>query len=176
MKQRILVTYESVTGFTKQYAEWIAEALGCTAVAHKQVSAKELPDYDVVIYGGRCHAGMVSGLKKAKEKVGTSKLVVFAVGAMPNTETATIAEMWKNNFTETELEAVPHFYMQGGLCYEKMPLGDRLMMKVFASMMKKKQDKSEAEQAMAKAIAGSFDISSKEYIEPLVEILKQRNI
>ena len=31
MKQPILVTYRSVTGFTQQYAQWIAEALGGAA-------------------------------------------------------------------------------------------------------------------------------------------------
>ena len=36
MKQPILVTYRSVTGFTQQYAQWIAEALGgaCRPLAH----------------------------------------------------------------------------------------------------------------------------------------------
>lgn len=33
--------------------------------------------------------------------------------------------------------------MQSGLRYEKMPLGDKLMMKAFAAMVTRKKDKSE---------------------------------
>ncbi len=58
--------------------------------------------------------------------------------------------------------------MQSGLCYEKMPFGDKLMMKVFASMVKRKKEKSEYETAMAQALGSSYDLSSKEYIKPLV--------
>ena len=39
MNKQILVVYKSVTGFTKQYAEWIAEKLNCSAVELKKVSA-----------------------------------------------------------------------------------------------------------------------------------------
>ena len=37
-----------------------------------------------------------------------------------------------------ELRQVPHFYMPGGLCYEKMPLHEKIIMKIFAAVMKNK--------------------------------------
>ena len=55
---------------------------------------------------------------------------------------------------------------------EKMPFLDRMMMKAFRSMMKRKKAKTEADRQMAQAIAGSYDISSKEYIVPLIAALK----
>ena len=33
-----IVVYQSETGFTKKYAEWIAEALDCEAVPFKKVN------------------------------------------------------------------------------------------------------------------------------------------
>ena len=176
MNNQILVTYKSVTGFTKQYAKWIAEELDCTMMEWKDVSAKTMSEYDTVIFGGRFHAGFVDGLKKAKEiftESTAAKLIVFATGATPHTATEMIEEAWKNNLTADELEKLPRFYMQSGLRYDKMPFGDKLMMKVFAAMVKRKKEKSEYEKAMEKALGHSYDLSSKEYIKPLVSYVAE---
>lgn len=175
MNKQILVIYESVTGFTKQYANWIAEELGCEAMELKEVSAQKLSEYETVIFGGWFYAGGVKGLKKAKELFGEStaaKLIVFATGATPSTNIQLISDAWGKNFTQEELEQIPHFYMQGGLRYEKMTFGDKLMMKVFDTMMKHKKDKTEAEKEMAQLLGSSCDNSSREYIEPLVKLLQ----
>ncbi len=176
MNKRVLIIYKSVTGFTKQYAQWIAEELDCEWKDVKSVSAQTLSGYDVIIFGGRFHAGFVDGLKQAKELIqesGVRQWIVFATGATPNTLTDSIEEAWKNNFTSDELVQIPHFYMQSGLRYEKMPMGDKLMMKVFAAMMKRKKEKNEYEKAMAQALGSSYDFSSKEYIQPLVSFMSQ---
>lgn len=175
MNRKILVTYKSVTGFTAQYAQWIAQALGCEAVELKRASAKMMQNYDVVIYGSRGHAGVLSGLKKARKRFarsGAGRLMLFATGATSASEAAMIEAFWKNNLTPQEAQSVPHFYMPGGLRYENMPWIDRLMMKVFCSMLQKKQDKTPQEEAMAKAVQTSFDISSKDYIAPLVQAVQ----
>ncbi len=171
MNEQVVVVYKSVTGFTEQYAKWIAEELDCRALPLKEASAKTMPQYKTVIFGGRFHAGSVDGLKEAKELFGEStaaKAVVFAVGAMPDTAKEMIEEAWKKNFTPEELKRIPHFYMPGGLRYEKMPLGDKLMMKVFEAMVRRKKDKSEYERTMEKALGNSYDLSSKKFIRPLV--------
>lgn len=174
MNKQILVVYKSITGFTKQYAEWIAEKLNCSAVELKKVSAETMSEYKTIIFGGRFHAGFVDGLKNAKalfEKSTAEKLIVFATGATPNSATEMIEEAWKNNLTTEEMDKVPHFYMQGGLRYENMPFGDKLMMKVFAAMVKRKKEKSEYEKEMLKALNTSYDHTSKEYIEPLADFV-----
>ena len=61
--------------------------------------------------------------------------------------------------------------MPGGLCYERMSLTDRLMMKTMAKMMKKKKDKTPQELEMERAISSSYDISDKAYAEPLIDFL-----
>lgn len=175
MDSKVLVFYKSVTGFTKQYAEMIAGEIDCTLMDLKDVTAEKISEYDIVVFGGRFHAGSVDGLKKAKGLVNKSKVktfIVFATGAMPNSAEDTIEESWKNNFTSDELHSIPHFYMQGGLRYENMPLLDKLMMKGFAAMMKKNKDKNPYGNEIEQAISSSYDISSKTYIEPLVSYIK----
>lgn len=172
MNKDFLVVYKSVTGFTEQYGRWIAEELGCEVVELKAVSAKKMGEYHTVIYGGRFHAGVVDGLKRGKElfKIsGAQRLIVFATGATPDTQTGMIAEAWKNNLTKEELNGIPHFYMESGLRYDNMPLGDKLMLKAFGAMVKGKKEKTEYEKAMAEALGTSYDHSSKGKIEPLLD-------
>lgn len=175
MNQKILIIYRSVTGFTERYARWISEELGCEAMELKKASGKTMVGYHTIIFGGRFHAGLVDGLKQGKKlfaESGAERLIVFATGATPGTETNMIDEAWKNNFTPEELTEIPHFYMESGLRQKNMPLGDKLMLRLFAAMMKKKKEKSEYETAMANALGSSFDHSSRAYIEPLIACVR----
>lgn len=177
-ENRIILIYKSSTGFTKRYAEMIADETGCDLIDHKAATAEMLSEYDTVIFGSRAHAGMIDGYKKIKklfEESKARKFILFVTGATPNDAGDVIEAFWKQNLTDEELSEIPHFYMQGGLCYEKMSFGDKLMMKAAAHMMKKKKDKSpydkELEQAVS--ISCSYDISSKKYIEPLLSFLNE---
>lgn len=160
------VVYKSVTGFTRDYALAIARALGCEAV---RIQDADLPPEARVIYSGRMLAGSVDGLKNWK---GPKPIAIFAVGAMPGSITETLDAIWKQNLTEDELESIPHFYFQGGLRYNKMPVIDWLFMKMFAAMVTKKKDRTEYEQEAARIIGHSFDRFDEANIAPLVEILK----
>jgi hypothetical protein len=74
--------------------------------------------------------------------------------------------------TVEELHEIPHFYMPGGLRYEKMPVVEKIMMKVFVAVMntklKNKKNKTEEDREFERVILTSYDISSEEYIKPLV--------
>ena len=59
----------------------------------------------------------------------------------------------------------PNFFVR----YEAMPLGDKLMMKAFSAMLRRKKNKTPDEQAMAEAITASYDLSAREHIAPLVD-------
>ena len=104
-------------------------------------------------------------------KSAAKKMVVFVTGATPNEETETIDEVWKVNLTEEEMESVPHFYMQSGLCYEKMSFPDKTLMKLLANMLSKKENKSNAELGQEQAIKNSHNISDEKYAKPLIEYL-----
>lgn len=172
MKQgNIIVIYKSSTGFTKRYAEMIAQELKCAIADFKTVTAEVLSKYAVVIFGTRAHAGMIDGYQKAKklfEKSGVKKVILFVTGATPNAATDIVEQFWQQNLSAEELSKLPHFYMQSGLCYERMAFSDRLMMKAAAVMMKNKKNKTAEDKGFEQAIKSSFDISSRTYIEPLI--------
>ena len=173
---KTVIVYKSKTGFTKKYAEMIAAEVSCELVELKKAKPEKLAGYDTVVFGTRFFAGMVDEFKKAKElfeKSGAKKFLVFATGATPNAAENIVNDMWKNNFSEEELEKIPHFYMQSGICYEKMPFGEKMMMKMAAKMMKNQKEKDEMGQGFEEALKGSFDISDKVYTEPIVKFLKE---
>jgi len=66
MDSKILICYKSVTGFTKRYAEMIADEVHGTLKDCRDVTAETIAQYDIVVFGGRFHAGTVDGLKKSK--------------------------------------------------------------------------------------------------------------
>lgn len=176
MKQsNMIVIYKSSTGFTKRYAELIAKELDCAIEDYQNVSSGMLSGYDIVIFGTRAHAGRANGFQKAKglfEKSNISRIILFVTGATPNAATEIVETFWKQNLSAEEMAEIPHFYMQSGLCYEKMSLPDRLMMKAAAIMIRHKKNKTEQDIGFEKAIKCSFDHSSREYIKPLVSYLR----
>ena len=130
-----------------------------------------------MVFGSRLHAGSFDGWKKAQKLLtqrGAKKLVVFATGAMPNEAEDQIQKVWAQNLTPEEQKTIPHFYLQAGLCYEKMGGVDRAMMKFAAWAMTRKKAKTPEDKAFQNAIASSYDISDPKYIQPIVSFLQQK--
>lgn len=169
-----IIIYKSNTGFTEKYSRWIAEELQCEAIPLKKVSAKKLEHYELVIFGGGFIGGNINGWNQFK-KMYCGKTIVFGTGATPDSEKQMIEEAKKRNFTKGELEQIRFFYLHSGLCYERMNLMGRMMMKLFCRMLAKKKNKTPEEKGMEAMIAHSFDGTDKKYMEPLVEYVKTQS-
>lgn len=169
-----IVIYNSQTGFTKQYAEWIAEATGADCLALSAAKRKDLTAYRTVIFGGWACAGRISKISWFRRNIDNwadKKLIAFCVGGSPIHSPGT-EEALKQNFSAAEWKKVKTFYCPGGFNYEKMSAPSKLMMSVFIKMLKAKKDKTEAEQVMIKMISSSYDISDRKYIEPILKYLE----
>lgn len=156
----------------KRYAEWIGEALNADCVPYEERKGVCLGDYDAVIFGGGCHAGRINGVKwLARElpKLEGKRIAVFAVGAMP-ADAPDVSEMLRQNFTDAQWSRVRAFYMQGGLCYERMGMADRAMMAAFRAMLRRTKG---ADAQMIEAISRSFDCASREAIAPLTAYCRE---
>jgi len=172
-----IVVYNSKTGFAKRYAEWAAEELGLSAVPYKSFDQSAAYDADLVVFISRIQAGKIeqlAGIKKLLGSTAPERLVVAAVGAAPMTAEETINKYWADNFSEEEMTKVPHFYMQGGLDYEKMGFGERSILKVVTKVLKNKKDKTDEESVFEQTLNSSFDNSSRDFIKPLVEYVMGR--
>ena len=175
MLMKTIVIYTSQTGFTKRYAEWIAEATGADCFELSAAKKKDLASYEAIIFGGWACAGSISKISWFKgnmDKWADKKLIAFCVGGSP-IDNPEIDIALKRNFNESEQKKVKTFYCPGGFNYEKMSTPSKLMMKMFVKTLKAKKDKTEAEEIMVKMISSSYDISNKKYIEPILQYLKK---
>ncbi|RKM55203.1 flavodoxin [Butyrivibrio sp. X503] len=177
---KTLIIYTSQTGFTKRYAEWIAEKMSGELLdlrnAQKK-SADYFKDFDAICYGGWAMAGnLVKGkwfLEKASD-LQDKRLAMFCVGGGPN-DNPDVDAFLQNVLTEEQKKYIKVFYCQGGLNYEKMKAPSRLAMKMFVSTLRNKKDATEKEKAMAEKMASSYDISDVKYIEPIVAYLLEKD-
>ena len=135
---KVLVTYQSKTGFTKKYAEWISEELKCDLKELKSV--KDVNDYDLVIHGGWIMGGVIKGVKKIK-KLNPKKLIVFGVGLTPKKNLNT-DKMIKDN----KLEDTPFFYFEGGTNPKKMGFFGRTIVKLVTKKKVTYEDNTKKEE------------------------------
>ena len=172
---KTVVIYNSQTGFTKRYAQWIAAATEADCLELSEAKKKSMAAYEAIIFGGWACAGGISKLSWFKsniDKWADKKLIAFCVGGSP-IDNPEIEPTLKWNFKESEFKNVNVFYCPGGFNYEKMSVSSKLMMKIFIKTLKAKKNKTEEEEEMIKIISSSYDISDKKYIEPILECLKK---
>lgn len=166
-----IIIYRSETGFTRQYALWLAQELGCEAVGWKDRRRVDWKAWDTVIYGGWFHAGGIRGLKwfeKQLLRLKGKRVAVFAVGACPVGDPG-VERALAANLSGPEWDGVARFYLRGGLCYERMGVGDRLMMAAFRQMLRKKEG---PDSETLRGVSRSFDALDRESIGPIVAWFK----
>ena len=175
---KTLIVYTSQTGFTKRYAEWIAEKTQADLLNLKDVQKKKLSffeEYDAIIYAGWCMASKVVKLDWFLEKAANlkeKKLAVVAVGASPN-EAPEVDVAMNNLLTAEQKQFIKVFYCQGGINYDKMKLLSKLALKMFAKVLKNSKDTKQREQG--EVIGHSYDISDVKFIEPILDFLGANN-
>ena len=69
MLMKTIVIYTSQTGFTKRYAEWIAEAMGADCFELSVAKKKDLASYEAIIFGGWACAGSISKISWFKQNM-----------------------------------------------------------------------------------------------------------
>jgi len=167
-----LVIYKSLSGFTKKYAQWIAEELHADLYDSKDFDPAKLADYQVIVYGGSLHAVGISGVSIIKNnlpKLSGKKIVVFAVGASPPRENV-LDEVKNKNFTAEQQQTIKFFYLRGGFDYDQLDLPNKVLMSLMKLkiQMKKKSSRSSDEIGLLAAYQKPMDCTRKENIKPLL--------
>ena len=94
--KKYIVIYTSRRGSTKQYAEWIAEDLGCEALPLSDAQGIDLHEYDCVIYGGWIRGSGIVDFDKFAKMLDAGimdHLLVFGVGFADETAD-NYAQVW----------------------------------------------------------------------------------
>ena len=173
---KTLIIYTSQTGFTKKYADWLAQKTGGDLLDLKDAQKKNdafFEGFEAIVYGGWVMAASVVKVKWFLNRAASwkgKKLAIYCVGGSPN-DNPDVEVMLKNLLTDEQREYIRAFYCQGGFNYERMNAPSRLAMKMFVSALKKKKDPTEEEKIMTEMVAKSYDISDEKYLEPVIEYL-----
>lgn len=165
-----VVIYKSQTGFTKKYAEWIAEELGADIFHVSEVNVDKLKNYETVIYGGGLYAGGISGIKFITESSNSlkgKKVIVFATGASVG-RTEEIDEVRNKNFTAEQQKYIKFFYLRGGFNYKKLSTLNKIIMTLLKLKLKTKKDLTPDERGMLASYDHPVDFVNKKNIQELV--------
>jgi len=168
------VLYKSKTGFTRTYAQWIAEELSADLYEAPKVDVRQLDTYDTVVYGAGLYAGGINGIGLIKNNLDAltgKKIIVFATGATPVREKTT-NELRDTNFSPEQLKQIRFFYLRGGFDYHKLKPVDKLLMILLKLKLKGKKHREADERGMLAAYSRPVDFTRRENIRELVAYAK----
>lgn len=166
----MLVVYKSKTGFTKKYAEWIAQELSADIYEYIKVNENMLGIYDIVIYGGSLHVVGINGKKLITQNLDNlknKKLIVFAVGASPY-RLEIVNEIRDRNFSEEEQRYIHFYYLRDGFNYNKLPFFDKILMKLLQLKLKWKKVLTPDEKGMLNAFKMPADFTRKQNVQEII--------
>ena len=166
---KVVVVYKSISGFTKKYAEWIAEALKADIFKQEEINMNRLLEYDIIIYGGSLHAVGITGvniIRKNVRQLKNKNIIIFVTGASPFTEEI-VDEIKQKNFKEEEQKYIKLFYFRGGFNFNKLNFTNKIIMTLFKWKLQSKRDKTPEEQGMLAAYSKPVDFTKKQNIKEL---------
>ncbi len=161
----MIIVYESKTGFTKRYAEMLAEKTGLKVFRVKELS--KVNQDEEIIFLGWMKVGKIQGFDKLR------KYKVIAIcgsgtgrNAEPNIETV---------IARNKIEGIPLFYLRGGCFPLKEIKGiDKIMLSMFLKMLKSQKDKDEKLEEAISIIENGFDGVKEENLKLVLEWLNTR--
>ncbi len=180
MKKSIVI-YTSKRGSTKQYAEWIAEDLGCAALSLPEAKDVNLYEYDCIIYGGWIRgSGIVDFDKFAKmlDDELMKRLIVFGVGFADETA-ENYAQVWGYSLGKIDPrnEKRVLMYILGGRYDPAAVTGlDKFLMKTMRAVLISGSTSDAKSQAnmMKDRIDNGCDLVKRENISSLVKDARKK--
>ena len=171
---KTVIVYKSISGFTKKYAEWIAEELEADLLSLEKIDIDRLLKYEVIIYGGSLHAVGISGvniIKNNLNKLRDKNIIIFTTGASPSKE-STISEVKDSNFSVDEQKQIQFYYFRGGFDFNKLNFTNKILMTLMKCKIQLKRDKTPDEKGMLAAFSKPMDFTKKENIKELLEYVR----
>ena len=158
------IVYESITGFTKQYAEMLSEAVGLLALPMVQAVSK-VPRGTGIFFMGWVCGGKITGLPVASKRF-------IVEGA------AAVGIVYPHPDVITELSKVnklscPLFYLQGGVEPKKLGYFKRKILSMIAQNLERQENKTAAVWDLADTLRIGGSYVSGANLEPVVSWVKE---
>jgi len=171
---KTVVVYKSISGFTKKYAEWIAEELEADLLRLEKIDIDILLKYDIIIYGGSLHAVGISGvniIKNNLNKLRDKNIIIFTTGASLPKESI-VSEVKDSNFLVEEQKQIQFYYFRGGFDFNKLNFTNKILMTLLKWKIKLKQHKTPDEKGILAAYSKPMDFTKKGNIKEVLEYVR----
>lgn len=171
-----IVLYVSQVGSTKKYAEDIAKTISAEVMPLKKFKWRNLPNYNLIIFGGWVMGGKIKGLDDFLahyDEMKDKNVIVFSSGmSIPSKEGRD--EIINTNILD--LYHVRYYQLRGSFDMSKLPFIQKTMMKYTIKLMETKQ--GAANSAMIKEmVEHPFDYYDQEGIDKIIRVAsKLKNI
>lgn len=170
---KAIVIYKSKYGSTKQYAEWIAEEIGCEAVDAKRVKPNDLRKYDTIIYGGGLYAEIIAGvtlITKNADMLADKKIIVYTTGLTPiDCREYYDGMVVEKNFKGDTYSKIKMFNFPGKMILSELTPVHRGAIKMLKKIMSDKKDANDMEKLLIQLCDEDGDFSDRALIKDLVE-------
>lgn len=127
-----IIIYKTQTGFTRRYAEYLAEQLNYDIKPVNKANLFRVSCYPVVIYGGGLHHNKIDGiggLLEGLEYLGEQSLIVYSVG-LSSVNLDIVKELKRRNLPAFLRDEVFFKALPGGLARADTLPGGRVAKKV----------------------------------------------
>lgn len=172
-----IVIYKSKYGSTRQYAEWIAEELDCSAVDVKTLKIDDVLKYDTIVYGGGLYAEIIAGVSfitKNLDKLKDKKVIVYSTGITPvDCRDYYDKLVVEKNFKGDSLERIKVYNFLGKMVLDELSFVHRNAIKALKKLMSGKENPSEMEKLLIDLCDCDGDFSDRNAIAELVEYAKK---
>ena len=155
----MVIVYESKTGFTKKYAEMLAEKTGMKLFRVDELS--KIDPGEEILFLGWMKIGKIQGLDKLK-KHNVTAVCGSGTGRTAEPDTETI-------LARNKIGGIPFFYLRGGcLPLKKLKGLDRIKLSLFLRMLKTRKVKDERIEEAITIIQYGFDGVKEENLIPVL--------
>lgn len=174
-KNNCVVVYRSKSGFTKNYASWIADELHCDLLEGTKTQIIDLQKYDTIIYGAGLYAVGINGIKlitKNFSQLKDKKIIVFGVGASPNRKDSYEAVL-HHNIPQELSDKIKFFYLRGGFDYHRLTKFDKILMLLLKIKLKRLKNPDADAKGMLASYDHPQDFTKKKNIEELIQYVRE---
>lgn len=170
---KAIVLYRSLSGFTKKYAQWIAEELASDLFDCREVKPRILGGYDLIIFCGSLHLGGINGIDIVKHNFDAlegKRIIILVTGGSFSREGIS-EEILAANFSEEQQKRLRLFYLRGGFDFAKLDLKNKMLMilRLWRLRKKRSEDLSPDEKDLLTAYVEPADTTSRANIRPLID-------
>lgn len=174
--KKAIVIYSSKHGSTKQYAEWIAEEVGCEAIPFAESKKINLYEYDLIVYGGWIRGSGIVDFDNMKKRLTVDlmdKMIIFGVG-IANESLGNYQQVYDINYKHIfrDGEKNPTLYILSGK-FDPNVLGgfDKILIKTMTTVLKSgtTPDGKDESASMQERLLNGVDLVDRDNIKALVK-------